>query len=369
MKITHFNVEDSHNAEKIDIDFLFHTEDLPLWQKIADNIQHKFTHVFIFGVGGSSLAGQILIQFQMPNAPKVKFIDILDEQTMASIKRVNIKTTAFVFITKSGETLETLVQMNYCLAYLQEQSVKSKDHFFVITNRTTNLAEFTKLHQIPLIFHPDISGRYSCFTSVALFPALIVGVDVASFIEGGKAEAKELFNASFSKNMTENPIHVIMPYIQKLNIFTEWYSQLIAESLSKNGNGYCVLRCFGTKDQHNQLQMFVDGQDNKTYTFIGEKCDDDHIIYNQIPNVNIPDTKLSSIMLTGMNSVATDLTSQGKVIRKIEFDKLTPFILGKLFAFFIKETLYQAQLLGVDPFTQPGVGATKKLMFEFLQNK
>jgi glucose-6-phosphate isomerase len=368
MKITHFNTAESENAEKIDIDLLFHTEDLPLWQKIAEDIQHKFNHVFIFGVGGSSLAGQILIQFQTPNTPKVKFIDVLDEQTMATIKRVDIKTTAFVFITKSGETLETLVQMNYCLAYLQECQVKPKDHFFVITMPQTPLAEFTKLHQIPLIFHPDISGRYSCFTSVAIFPALIVGVDILAFIDGAKKEAKELFSTCFSKKIIEDPIHVIMPYIHKLNIFTEWYSQLTAESLSKNGNGYCVLRCFGTKDQHNQLQMFVDGQDNKTYTFIREKYNNNNIIYNQIPNVNIPDTNISSIMFAGMHSVVMKLASQGKIIRTIEVDKLNPFTLGQLFAFFIKETLYQAQLLQVDPFTQPGVGATKKLMFEFLQN-
>ena len=60
-----------------------------------------------------------------------------------------------------------------------------------------------------------------------------------------------------------------MPYIHKLDVFTEWYSQLTAESLSKGGNGYCVVRSLGTKDQHNQLQMFLDGRNDKTYTFIG----------------------------------------------------------------------------------------------------
>jgi glucose-6-phosphate isomerase len=202
-----------------------------------------------------------------------------------------------------------------------------------------------------------------------MFPALIAGVDVLSFINGAKEEAKKPFNPSFSNAVLSQPIHVIMPYIHKLNVFTEWYSQLTAESLSKNGKGYCVLRCLGTKDQHNQLQMFIDGQDNKTYTFIGEKHENDHIIQNKISSMEIPNTRFSSVMLSGMYGVAKELSSQNKKVRIVEVTKVTPFVIGQLFVFFIKETLHQAHMLEVEPFTQPGVTATKKRMFDFLNGQ
>ena len=368
MEIHTFNTK-SETSVAVDILNLFHTEALPLWKEIAHEICEKFTHVFIFGVGGSSLAGQVLVQFKAPNSPKIRFIDVLDESTIVQIKRTEIATTAFIFITKSGETLETLVQTNYCLQYLNEQKREIKNHCFFLTMQGTPLWNFAKENDATTIVHPDVCGRFSCFTAVAIFPALIAGVNVESYIEGGKIQSQSEIDMAFAKSMLEMPIHITMPYIHKLDVFTEWYSQLTAESLSKGGNGYCVVRSLGTKDQHNQLQMFLDGRNDKTYTFIGNTCESGDVIHNKIAGVEIPKTRLSFLIQAGMQGVAKELEKQGKGVRIIHFDEISPKEVGKLFAFYMQEVLFQARFLQVEPFTQPSVASVKKLMFEFLQSK
>jgi glucose-6-phosphate isomerase len=232
--------------------------------------------------------------------------------------------------------------------------------------KDTPLWNFAKAHEIQTISHPDVSGRFSCFTAVAIFPALIAGVNVESYIDGGRWQSNKMLNQSFSNAMLKDDIHIIMPYTQKLSVFTEWYSQLTAESLSKNGKGYCVVRALGTKDQHNQLQMFLDGKNNKTYTFIGVNKKNANVVANTIDNISVPNAGLSCIMQAGMHGVAHELAQQGKCVRIIEFEEMTPSEVGKLFVFYMQEVLHQASILNVEPFTQPAVASVKKLMFEFL---
>ena len=366
MKINYYNLEEKPSNEKIDETF-FHIENLQQWQEIANDIRQKFTNVFIFGVGGSSLAGQVLCQFNAKNFPKVKFIDVLDSESMEKIKTTNTGSTGFVFITKSGETLETIVQMNYCLELLQNHNFSLEEHCFAITMNGTPLWNFAKENEITTIIHPEISGRFSCFTAVTIFPALIAGVDVSAYIEGGKEQFGKSFNTAFSCEILKKPIHVIMPYVKKLNIFTEWYSQLMAETLSKNGNGYAILRCIGTKDQHNQLQMFLDGKADKTYTFIAPPSCNQNIVPNISGIAGIPQSRLCSVINSGMHGVAQCLAEQNKKVRVITFTEITPKEIGKLFMFFMQEALIQAEELGVEPFTQPAVASAKKQMYDFLK--
>ncbi len=368
MDIKTFNVE-KNNEVKVDISQLFHTEDLQIWKNIAEEIQKNFTHVFIFGVGGSSLAGQVLNRFTMPHSPVVKFIDILDTEEMEQIKFTPFAKTSFIFIAKSGETIETITQLNYCLHYIDEKKSLPKKHCFILTMKNTPLWKFALQNNIPTIIHPDISGRFSCFTAVAIFPALVAGVNVDEYIEGALEQSNHTIDCVFANVMLRYPIHILMPYIHKLNVFTEWYSQLTAESLSKDEKGYCVVRSIGTKDQHNQLQMFLNGQNNKTYTFIGEGKESDIVICNKVNELKIPNAKLSCLIKSGMYGVIEELSKQGKCVRVIEFDQITPREVGKLFALFMQEVLHQAQQLGVEPFTQPYVLSVKKKMLQFLQSK
>lgn len=369
MEIKTLNVGNSNNTS-IDTSFLFHTADIPLWKEIAKDFSQRFTHIFVFGVGGSSLAGQVLVQFGSKAFPKVKFIDSPDEDTMRSIKALPTASTAFVFITKSGETLETIFQANYCLEYLSANGLPFKDHCLIITMEDTPLWHFAKRHEIKTILHPDVCGRFSCFTVVAILPALLAGVEIDEYLEGGIEQARIGIDEGFAKQMLEEDIHIVMPYTTKLSTFTEWYSQLTAESLSKEGKGYCVVRTLGTKDQHNQLQMFLDGKNNKTYTFIGIKTKAHETIPNIIQDVLLPQgTWFSCIMQAGMHGVAKELSSRGRKVRIIEFDEITPKEVGKLFMLYMQEVLYQASVLDVLPFTQPAVASVKKLMSDFLSRK
>lgn len=371
MKVASYNVDKNNSSidvpdiviNEIDLGFLFPEEDWSYINDIATKIRGKFSSVFIFGVGGSSLAGHAMLELQDENDKiRMQFVDTLEEAELQTTVR-SIDNSCFVFITRSGDTVETIAQLNFVISALKNNNKNLSDHFVILTSPDTNLHKFAVSNNIDVIFHPKISGRYSCFTSVALFPVLIAGVDIEQLLLGATYEASLGIEKDFSLRMLNFGMHCIMPYTKKLKIFTEWYSQLIAESLAKDGKGYAILRSLGPKDQHNQLQMFLGGKDDKSYTFINIDSESKNIVKNVIPEFGDSGFVLSDIINIGMNSVCEELINENKLVRVINFDKFNEYNLGRLFMFFIKEALLQAKILDVDPFTQPNVAMVRSKMF------
>ena len=110
----------------------------------------KFEQVIFLGTGGSSLGGKTLVSikknfFFQDNSPKIFFLENVDENSIRKlIDKINIKTTAVVVISKSGETIETISQFFFVKNYMK--NIKNyKENFFVITeNKKSSLKKFRK---------------------------------------------------------------------------------------------------------------------------------------------------------------------------------------------------------------------------------
>ena len=280
--------KDKHNISLLSI--CDDNREVKLAKQISSQIQNKYRKLIIFGMGGSSLGGQALCgtkfyQYLNKNLQtKIIFIDNIHYHHFnIFLEELNYQETAFLTISKSGSTLETLSQILVTKDFFNKEiELYGANNFYFITENTNNplqeIAQSLNCNIIP--HHLNIGGRYSCFTSVAMIPAKIAGMDLNQYLQGGKNiiddflynkqnsivfKGATLLHAIAKKGYSN---HVFIPYLQRLYQMIYWYAQLSAESLGKNGQGMTPVKAIGSVDQHSQLQLFLDGPKNKFFTFI-----------------------------------------------------------------------------------------------------
>lgn len=334
---------------------------------IAAGISDKFNKLIVFGVGGSSLGGQALCALYNNRHPKtgfeVQFCDVIDIDALQSICNAASKRTALLFISKSGATIETIAQLNVIFEVYRASIPNYHENFFILTQKNSDLYNFADNYNLTTILHdPEISGRYSCFVNVALLPAVLCGFDIKTYLNGARdialnirkyRESIEFFVIGITKEYAST---VIMPYIFKLNIFTEWYSQLLAESLCKNQKGITPIRALGSKDQHNQLQMFLDGKNDKNFTIISCNNTDNDLKFNNNNDYKLLEGKtVHQLQKAQADSVIESLIFYNKEVRRVTLDVLNEYSIGALMAYFTCEILVSARHFGVDPFSNPAV--------------
>jgi glucose-6-phosphate isomerase len=151
--------------------------------------------------------------------------------------------------------------------------------------------------------------------------------------------------------------------------FAFWYSQLWAESLGKNGRGQTPLKALGTVDQHSLVQLFREGPDDKVYQFVKVK----EIKYdlplpeNTLVHDYVGGKKVSEIFNALYEGTKNALIQTGRPMAELLLDRYSAFNLGYLFMLYMLATVAAAQILGVNPFGQPGVELGKKLAKEILK--
>ncbi len=383
---------------------LFDTGALPLFKlphlrkdiadltPIVERFQDDFTDIVVLGTGGSSLGGQTLSVLAQPNTPHVHFLDNIDQATFNTLfNKLSPHSTAFIIISKSGGTVETLMQCLTCLDYWREHAnaYAIKDHFLIITEKKDSpLTKIAAHWNIPTLPHdPDLGGRFSVLSTVGLLPALIQNVDVLALREGARQVLDQTLNeTTFEKNVPgmgavtsvllaeKYPNTVLMPYVDNLAFFSKWYRQLWAESLGKNGKGTTPIDALGTVDQHSQLQLYLDGPSDKAYTLIGRAYNAENSSTKE--NADIPeDPTLSLLSEKGMDALlraeyeATrdTLIHHKKPVRTFEIKTLDAPTLGALLMHFMMETIFSADLLDVNAFDQPAVEEGKVLAKKYLK--
>ena len=157
--------------------------------------QKKFKDVIVLGTGGSSKAGRTFVQIayrtfgRHPKFPKITFLENIDFQDFNDLfKKINLKKTGVIVISKSGEINETLVQFLIFLSKYKKslQKKKIQKHFTVITKKGNstlrNLANDFSIDIIDLDI--NLSGRFSAFSPVGLLPAAISGLNIKKISEG-----------------------------------------------------------------------------------------------------------------------------------------------------------------------------------------
>jgi glucose-6-phosphate isomerase len=370
----------------------------------ADQVAAGAGDVVVLGTGGSSLGGQTLAQLAYYAVPgigalragvRLHFIDNLDPETFAALlAHLPLATTRFVAISKSGGTGETLMQTIAALDAVKKAGLDARipELFFGISEparpgKRNGLRDLLTAHKVSLLDHdPNVGGRFSVLTNVALLPAALLGLDVAAIRAGaaaalapvlaGKppAEIPACLGAALAVALAQTkgkPISVLMAYTDRLERFTRWYVQLWAESVGKDGKGTTPVGALGPVDQHSQLQLFIAGPRDKLFTIIttgsaGRGPRMDGALAALAGEPGFAGKSIGDLIAAQGRATAETLAKNGCPVRTIAIDRLDEASLGELLMQFMLETIIAAHLLGVDPFDQPAVEEGKVLAKKYL---
>jgi glucose-6-phosphate isomerase len=353
--------------------------------------------LMVLGTGGSSLGGQALVELAGKTGQdrlQVKFCDNIDARAFAEdLSLIDLPLTRFLVISKSGGTAETLAQMLTVIARLESAGLKADiGRMFAgvsdpRTGKANGLRDVCEHFGIPVLDHPPgIGGRFSALSIVGLLPVLACGLDPHAVRAGAQSVVDALKAArepgefapalgaaagiglARDKNITTT---VMFPYAARLQRFAAWHVQLWAESLGKNGQGTTPMAALGPVDQHSQLQLFLDGPHQHTFTVLRVREE------GNLPAIPADLAQLSGALYLAGTTIADLVAAQSAAIadvfreakrplRIIDLPRLDEGAMGALMMHFMIETILAASLLDVDPFDQPAVELGKRITREYL---
>lgn len=361
-------------------------------------LKNKFTNILHFvhvGIGGSSLGPEMLIKALKNNSIHFHFVNNIDPDDIhEQLEKIQFETAIFYFVSKSGATAETMATLALILNYfeMRGKSIESIFSRFVFATDPvkSELLELAKAKNVPTLEIPSaVGGRFSVLSPVGFFPALFAGIDVRELLAGAK-HALDLANDEKSnlyksahflltlKQKEERNLTVLMPYSSKLRELSFWFTQLWAESLGKekdlNGKviktGFTPLPAYGATDQHSQMQLFMEGPEDKVLIIIEtEHFNRDFSLKNNFPSVSFERLnahRLSDLMKAELLGTLDALTEKKRPFLHIKIEALNAQSLGFLIMYFELLTGLMGIHLNVDPFNQPGVELGKTFSYQWL---
>ena len=329
----------------------------------------KFKHYKIFGMGGSSLGAEAIYSFlNRKIRKKFSFVNNIDlsRNKNNKINQLNI------IISKSGNTLETLTNLNY-------QKVK-KNCLFITENKNSYLRNLALKLKSEIIEHNNfIGGRYSVLSETGMIPAFFMGLEPNNFkrldnlISSNKFINMLTYNVSsiFSFHQKKKNNSIILNYDENSNNLFYWYQQLVAESLGKSSKGILPIVSPVPKDNHSVMQLYLDGFKKNFFTFFYVM--DDNL--KKIDNNSLLDShkylrnkKMSDILYSQIRATQNVFLKKKIPFRSFIIKKRDEKTLGELFAFFILETILLGKALNINPYDQPAVESIKVNTFKILKN-
>ena len=320
----------------------------------------SFSNFRVIGMGGSSLGAQAIYDF-LSHKIKKKFLFIDNLQN----NKKNLKKAANLIISKSGNTLETIVNTNILVK-------KSDKNIFITENKKNYLHILAEKMKSDIIHHNNfIGGRYSVLSEVGMVPAELMGLQSNYFKQLNNLIKKKEFLNSLVSNVDSTLLYlkqkkfnsIIINYDEKSESLFKWYQQLLAESLGKKKKGILPIVSNMPKDNHSVMQLYLDGFQNNFFTFFYvNENKSQKIINNKIlPQQKILKNKKISDIIFAQKTATERVFDKKKIpFRSFEIKKRDEKTLGELFCFFILETILLGKALNVNPFDQPAVELIKK---------
>ncbi len=353
--------------------------------KIFPRKRARFTRLLSIGIGGSALGPQFIADALGTQSDKMKphFLDNTDpdgiDRVLAEIGK-DLQDTLTIVISKSGGTIETRNGMLEVAAAYRKAGLSFERQAIAITGVGSELDKVVKsggwIHRFPM--WDWVGGRTSVTSAVGLLPAALQGL----YIEGLLKGAALCDEATRSKDTRANPaallalswFHaakgqgakdmVILPYKDRLALFSKYLQQLVMESLGKekdlNGKvvnqGIAVYGNKGTTDQHAYVQQLRDGVNNFFATFIEVLEDRDHQSIEVEPGATSGD--YLDAYLQGTRNA---LFEKNRESITITVEKLDVQSVGALIALYERAVGFYASLVNINAYHQPGVEAGKKM--------
>ena len=346
----------------------------------------KFTKMLVIGIGGSALGPQFVNHaLSNPGNDKVQphFLDNTDpdgiQRVLASIGG-NLNQTLCLVVSKSGGTKETRNGMLETKAAFEKAGLSFERHAVAVTGNGSELEKYAVKNKWIARFPmwDWVGGRTSELSAVGMLPAALQGFDVDAMLAGAK-DCDDLTrvaktdknpaallalswycaggNGAGTKNM------VVIPYKDRLEIFSKYLQQLLMESLGKEKNlagevvnqGITVLGNKGSTDQHSYIQQLRDGLNDFFLTFIEVQKDQDG------KSLVVEDDFTSGDYLSGfLYGTRQAMLENGRPTLTITIRDVTPASIGVLIALYERAVGFYASLIGINAYHQPGVESGKK---------
>jgi len=354
--------------------------------------QGKFTKVLVIGIGGSALGPQFVSKAlgQPGSDPmQVYFFDNTDPDGMDKVLAEigpDLARTMTVVISKSGGTKETRNGMLEARARYEKAGLKFERHAVAVTGVGSELGKVAEsgewLKQFPM--WDWVGGRTSETSAVGLLPAALQGLKIGDFLAGASACDAVTRKHSFAENPAAQLAAtwfgvgegkgrrdmVVLPYKDRLELFSKYLQQLIMESLGKErdlegkvvNQGIAVYGNKGSTDQHAYVQQLRDGLNNFFVTFI-QVLEDRHGKSMQVdPGITSGDY-LQGFLLGTREA----LSENGRPSITLTIERVDAFHVGVLIALYERAVGLYASLINVNAYHQPGVEAGKKAATAILQ--
>ncbi|MBF0344476.1 MAG: glucose-6-phosphate isomerase [Nitrospirae bacterium] len=352
--------------------------------KVVSQEGVPFKNILVVGIGGSALGPQFAANAMgSPNDPMTPyFFDNTDPDGMDYVLGQigkGLSETLAIVISKSGGTVETRNGMLEAKAAYKAQCLDFAKHAVAVTGKGSNL-DRTATSESWIRTFPMwdwVGGRTSETSAVGLLPAALQGLDVDAVLAGARlcdeiTRTKDaLANPSailalmwyYATNGRGSRDMVILPYKDRMQLFTKYLQQLIMESLGKEldsdgklvNQGITVYGNKGTTDQHAYIQQLRDGVNNFFVTFV-EVLKDRKTPSMQVETDFTTGDYLSAFLL-GTRSA---LYGNNRESMTITIDKIDPFSFGVLVALYERAVGFYASLININAYHQPGVEAGKK---------
>ena len=396
-------------------------------KNFGESLRYNVDSVVSFGIGGSFLGNKVLfdvqcgefwnsksqewrngyprLYFHGQNMDPRRTTDLVErlfveaEKKVARGERYNL---CLVCISKSGATLDTMSTFMTVYDVFKSRPELCDLSVVAVTDPRTDDKE-TLLHKLAVeqgwetFAVPDgVGGRFSIFSEVGLITGACVGFDVEAFLNGARA----MDEACQSEDVWQNPamlnaalkyvagekygrdIEVFMPYADYLKSVSEWYIQLLAESLGKRLDregkevyyGRTPVVAVGTTDMHAQTQQHQDGKRDKVVQFLRvAEWSYDPTIPDCFPNVDklheIAGKKLSFALDCALKANAQALSGDNRMNAEFVLPRLNAYYLGQLLYMLALSVAYEGECADVDAFDQPGVEAYKRILGPLMNNQ
>ena len=358
---------------------------------ISPDQQSKFEHLLLIGIGGSALGPQ-LIADALGRAHDPSDIYFFDNTDPDGFDRVfekiggGIARTLVVVISKSGGTKETRNGMLEAQSFFEQNGLNFAKHAVAVTGVDSELDKHAQkskwLARFPM--HDWVGGRTSIMSAVGLLPAALLGFDIDGFLAGAAAMDSHTRipdtrrNAGmllalmwfYAGNGRGEKDMVILPYKDRLALFSRYLQQLVMESLGKekdlDGNvvhqGIAVYGNKGSTDQHAYVQQLRDGLPNFFATFIEVRKD------RATQHFEVEKGITSGDYLHGfLRGTRAALYENGRESITISIPEVNAFQLGAMIALYERAVGFYASLVNINAYHQPGVEAGKKAATRLLE--
>lgn len=360
--------------------------------RLAQSRMGKFRHLVVLGIGGSALGLRAVVNgLARPGAAAdLHIVDSTDPWLFADVlARIELKHALIVVISKSGGTIETVTALGLFVEKLRAAKLPLRDHLIAVTDPENGpLRAFADTHDLDTAdIPPAVGGRFSVLSAAGLLPAALLGVDIAGLLRGAGVTRQlclgsdpradwpaRLGLCAMDLYRLGKSSLVFMPYSARLRELAHWFVQLWDESLGKetvvDGKrvhaGQTVIPAVGPTDQHAQMQLFLEGPNDKLLLFVRvARHESDFKLgafdWADFDAAYVRDRSLGEVIDSQLAGTVQACTQKGRASATLTLPQLDASSLGELLMGLQAATSIAGMSLGVNAYDQPAVELGKQL--------